>query len=138
LECGELQALLSYTEWRKFADALERAMMACQNSGQAPSDHFVLAAKTIPMPKGASKDDIQDYHLMRYACYLVAMNSDPRKAQVSQAQTYFATKTRLAELAEATPRPHHIHQLTDAMKPRALENLHRVPEGYFSVMGGLD
>ena len=28
----------------------------------------------------------------------------------------------------------NIHRLIDAMKPRALENLHRLPEGYFSVL----
>ncbi len=30
-----------------------------------------------------------------------------------------------------------IHALTDTFRPRALENLHRVPDGYFSVMGEL-
>ena|SRR5947209_12895862 len=83
-----------------------------------------------------SQREVTDYHLTRYGCYLVAMNSDPRKAEVSQAQTYFAVKTREAEMAQEGSRP-NIHKLSDAMKPRALENLHRVPEGYFSVMGEL-
>lgn len=30
-----------------------------------------------------------------------------------------------------------IHTLTEQFRPRALENMHRVPEGYFSVMGEL-
>jgi len=30
-----------------------------------------------------------------------------------------------------------MHRLSDAMKPRALEHLYRVPEGYFSVLGEL-
>lgn len=30
-----------------------------------------------------------------------------------------------------------VHTLTDALRPRALENLNAVPEGYFSVMGEL-
>src|SRR5260370_34026861 len=64
------------------------------------------------------------------------MNSDPRKAEVFQAQTYFAVKTREAELAQVAARS-NIHRLSDAMKPRALENLHRVPEGYFSVLSEL-
>jgi len=130
-----MQALMGYTEWRKFADAIDRAMIACQNSGQAASDHFVGAAMMIETGKGA-KRLVEDYHLTRYACYLVAMNSDPRKPEVSQAQTYFAVKTREAEVAQEATHP-NLHQLSQAMKPRGLENLHRVPDGYFSVMGEL-
>jgi phage regulator Rha-like protein len=33
--------------------------------------------------------------------------------------------------------PASIHTLSDALRPRALENLNAVPEGYFSVMGEL-
>jgi BRO family protein len=130
-----LQTLMGYTEWRKFADAIDRARLSCQNSGHAPADHFVRAAKMVSLGSGSQRE-VTDYHLTRYACYLVAMNSDPRKAEVSQAQTYFAVKTREAELAQEFLRP-NIHRLSDAMKPRALENLHRVPEGYFSVLSEL-
>lgn len=96
----ELQKLLNYTEWRKFENAILKSKLACQTSNYAISHHFVDVAKTIKMLKGAQKV-IQDYKLTRYACYLIAQNSDPRKEAVALAQTYFAVQTRKMELTES-------------------------------------
>ena len=85
----DIQKLLDYDEWRNFQKVIEKAKLACLNSGQNISDHFVGVNKTIPMPKGASKE-IDDFMLTRYACYLIAQNGDPRKEQIAFAQSYFA------------------------------------------------
>lgn len=95
----DIQKLLDYTEWRNFLLVIDKAKIACMNSGQNISDHFVDVNKTIPMPKGAEKD-IQDIMLTRYACYLIAQNGDPRKEQIAFAQSYFAIQTRRQELLE--------------------------------------
>jgi DNA-damage-inducible protein D len=95
----DLQKLLDYTEWRNFLLVIEKAKIACTNSGQNVNDHFVDVNKTIAMPKGAEKD-IQDIMLTRYACYLIAQNGDPRKEQIAFAQSYFAIQTRKQELVE--------------------------------------
>ena len=95
----DIQHLLGYTEWRNFALVISKAQTACELSGHLPPDHFVDVNKTIAMPKGASKD-VPDIMLTRYACYLIAQNGDPRKAEIAFAQTYFAVQTRKAELIE--------------------------------------
>lgn len=95
----DLQRLLDYDEWRNFFRVIDKAKLACLNSGHNISDHFVDVNKTIPMPKGAEKD-IQDIMLTRYACYLIAQNGDPRKEKIAFAQSYFAIQTRKQELLE--------------------------------------
>lgn len=50
----------------------------------------------MKLPQGGS-NNVKDYELSRFCCYLVAMNSDPDKEMVAQAQGYFAAKTHEAE-----------------------------------------
>ncbi len=95
----DLQRLLDYGEWRNFVNVIEKAKLSCKNSGQYVSDHFVDINKTIPMPKGATKE-IDDVMLTRYACYLISQNGDPKKEQIAFAQSYFAIQTRKQELIE--------------------------------------
>lgn len=95
----ELQRPLGYTEWRKFQQAVNRAKTSCRNSGHDSRDHFGGAAKMVSIGS-STKRKISDIRLTRYACYLIAMNGDPRKREISDAQTYFAVQTRRQELAD--------------------------------------
>src|SRR6266487_5391731 len=94
-----LSKILVSAEWRNFTSAIEKAKEACENSGQAISDHFVEANKLIEAAKGARRK-IEDYHLSRYGCYLLIQNADPSKPIVALGQTYFAVQTRRQELAD--------------------------------------
>ena len=80
----ELYKLLGYSRWEKFQYALEQAQKACENSGQAVSDHFHLEVQLIKAGKGARRP-VENYHLSRYACYLVVQNADPSKPIVALA-----------------------------------------------------
>ena len=55
----DLQKLLDYNEWRNFFKVIDKAKLACLNSGHNTSDHFVDVNKTIPMPKGAEKNNLR-------------------------------------------------------------------------------
>ena len=45
----ELAPLLEYVQWRNFSKVLDRARLACQNSGFKVSDHFIEVNKLIKM-----------------------------------------------------------------------------------------
>lgn len=95
----DLAKVLGYVRWDKFKNAIEKAEVACENSGQAVSDHFSHVGKMIDLAKGA-KRQVDDVHLSRYACYLIVQNADPSKPIVALGQTYFAVQTRRQELAD--------------------------------------
>jgi len=95
----ELQPLLGYTQWRRFEQAIERAMTSCETSGNNPEYHFAGAGKMVGLGSGSQRE-VDDYQLSRFACYLIAQNGDPRKPEIAQAQKYFAVQSRRQELSD--------------------------------------
>jgi hypothetical protein len=85
--------ILGYARWNEFKASIERAIlsMSVQYGENSIAAHFSGSLlKTGGRPK-------EDYRLSRLACYLVAMNGDPRKPEIAAAQSYFALKSRQAE-----------------------------------------
>ena len=91
----DLQRILGYQTWQKFEEAMNRAIESCKKAGNSPYDHFLPA----PVKSTGWRPGI-DFHLTRYAAYLIAQNGDPRKQEIAFAQAYFAVQTRKQELIE--------------------------------------
>lgn len=84
---------MGYPTWQHFEPVVERAKTTAHNEGFNVKTLFTVDRKnTGGRPQ-------TDYLVTRYAAYLIAMNGDPRKREVSAAQHYFAVKTRQAEVA---------------------------------------
>jgi DNA-damage-inducible protein D len=98
----DLMAALDYESWRNFEAAIKRAEAAAINSG-SPANQFVQVAEVVAGGNLGPQTRI-DYRLTRYAAYLLMINGDPhQKPKVAEAQRYFATKTREAEVQQAMP-----------------------------------
>ncbi len=95
----DLQKVLGYERWENFANVIQKAKIACENSNIEVSDHFRDITKMVSIGSNTQRP-IEDIILTRYACYLIAQNGDSKKEQIAFAQTYFAIQTRKQELIE--------------------------------------
>lgn len=114
----ELAVILEYSNWRNFVKVIGKAREACENSGHEASDHFVGSDQMVTLGSGA-KRRVEDFHLSRYACYLIVQNADPEKPIVALGQTYFAAQTRQAELTEDAERVYLRDQVSEHNKKLA-------------------
>lgn len=94
-----LYKILEYIEYRNFLPVIEKAKIACKNSGQMTENHFVDINEMVNIGSGAERV-VDSIKLSRYACYLIVQNADPSKTIVAQGQTYFAIQTRIAEVQQ--------------------------------------
>jgi DNA-damage-inducible protein D len=95
----DLAKILGYARWDKFRSSIQKAEIACENSGQLIQNHFSHVGNMVDIGSGARRE-IEDVHLSRYACYLVIQNADPSKEIVALGQTYFAIQTHRQEQAD--------------------------------------
>ncbi len=114
----DLAPLLGYTQWRRFEEAIQRAITACEQSENIVANHFASTGKMVKLGSGAERS-VKDYYLSRLACYLIAQNGDPRKPEIAAAQLYFAVSTRA----------HELHQLREEQEQRLQMRL-KVSESY--------
>lgn len=90
---SELAELLGYESLHSFRKAIERAMVTLTSLNVPIFENIVQEQRTV------DGKPINDYKLSRFACYLAAMNGDPKKPQVAKAQAYFVTWAEACRLS---------------------------------------
>lgn len=82
---SDLKRLLGYDKGNGWEKAVGRAIAACTALAISVPENFTHSQREV------EGEPIADCKLSRFACYLIAMNGDPRKAEVARAQVYFAS-----------------------------------------------
>ncbi len=89
----DLMVMLGYESWDSFRKAVQRAMTAL-NALE------IMHEETItPVTRIENGQNLQDYKLSRFGCYLVTMNGDPKKPGVATAQAYFIQSAETLRIA---------------------------------------
>lgn len=89
---SEFMLMLGYQDMNSFKKVIDRATKAFISLNIDYMDNIVRVIRDI------NGIDTTDYKLTRFACYLIAMNGDPKKPEIAMAQAYFANQTRQFEL----------------------------------------
>lgn len=111
----DLMPLMGYAKWQAFEVPLNRAITTANNQGHSAESNFTRSRKVGFVGKMAQ----EDFHLSRFAAYLVAMNGDPNKPEVAAAQAYFAIQTRVAETQAPQQLPAAPQSYADALRELA-------------------
>jgi DNA-damage-inducible protein D len=89
---SDLMLMFGYSDMRSFEKVLDRTTKAMV------SLHIPYYENIIAVKRTKDGNECQDFKLTRFACYLTAMNGDPKKREVAAAQIYFAEQTRKFEV----------------------------------------
>ncbi len=90
---SELAVLLGYESLHSFRKAIERAMVTLTSLNVPIFENIIQEQRTV------DGRTFNDYKLSRFACYLAAMNGDPKKTEVAKAQAYFVTWAEACRLS---------------------------------------
>ena len=93
----DLCGAMGYTTYYRFASVIKKAIAIAQAKGMNINDHFYLTVEMVKLGSGAYRN-VENFHLSRMACLIIAENADSKKALVQQARAFFKSQTSLLEL----------------------------------------
>lgn len=95
----ELATALGYSTWQKFNRVLNKALKVAQDRGMDMGEHFNQVVEMAKLGSGTFRE-VENFHLSRIACLIIAENADSKKPQVQAARIYFKEQTSALELVE--------------------------------------
>ena len=93
----DLGTALGYSTYQKFTRIINKAISIANNKGLDTAEHFNLMVEMVKLGSGAFRK-VENIHLSRMACLIIAENSDNKKPQVQMAREYFKQETPVTEL----------------------------------------
>lgn len=98
----ELCTALGYSTWQKFNRVLNKGLRTAQDRGLDMTEHFNQVVEMVKLGSGTNRM-VENFHLSRLACLIIAENADKKKPQVQDARVYFNEQTTALELIENQP-----------------------------------
>lgn len=96
----ELSNVMGYSTWQKFNRVLNKALQVAQSRGMNISEHFNQTVEMVKLGSGTFRK-VDNWHLSRLACLIIAENADSKKPQVQTARQYFKEQIPATELIES-------------------------------------
>ena len=95
----ELCTALGYSTYQKFNRTLNKAITIANKKGCNTTEHFNPTFEMVKLNSGSFRK-IENIHLSRIACLLIAENADSKKPQVQMAREYFKQEISTPELID--------------------------------------
>ena len=96
----ELSNVMGYSTWQKFNRVLNKALQVAHSRCMNISEHFNQTVEMVKLGSGTFRK-VDNWHLSRLACLIIAENADSKKPQVQTARQYFKEQTPATVLIES-------------------------------------
>ena len=95
----ELCTALGYGTYQKFNRTLNKAIAIANKKGCNTTEHFNPTFEMVRLSSGSFRK-VENIHLSRIACLMIAENADSKKPQVQIAKEYFKQEISTPELID--------------------------------------
>ena len=94
----DLCTALGYSTYQKFSRLLNKSIAIASGKGLNMTEHFNQTVEMVKLGSGTFRK-VENIHLSRMACLIIAENADGKKLQVQMAREYFKQEVSITELA---------------------------------------
>lgn len=81
----ELCVAMGYSTYQKFSRVIDKAVEAAKSKGMDVNDHFNQTVEMVRLGSGTFRK-VENLHLSRMACMIIAENADGKKPRVQMAK----------------------------------------------------